>query len=337
MAYSAAMAKITSIVLTVLALVCPLAQSAAAAAPEAAPEKTLIQGLWAWRFEWYETPEAREEMLSFCEAHGYTMIMMQVHLDKESDPLVFRDPEAMTALVTEAAERGIAIEALDGEKRMAYEENWPRTLSILDAVLTFNEGLPDDAKLTAFHYDIEPYITPEWKEGGETRLKIMQDLLNFYVQAKAEIDRRGQGMVLACDIPMWYDNKTAPDDNCVLEFNGETKNLHQHIQDICDYVGIMSYRRHATGSNSVLYHVENELAYAEKIGKVITPALETIELKDVPQITFYGQPAEEFWNTQAEIIEALEDRPGFGGMLTHCWRGMRDMLKIGEKVSAPAH
>ena len=86
---------------------------------------------------------------------------------------------------------------------------------------------------------------------------------------------------------MWYDAKTDPKDNCVLEFNGQTKNLHQHIQDICDYVGIMSYRTSALGPNSVSQHIESELAYAEKINKKVCCALETIELKDTPQITFY--------------------------------------------------
>lgn len=319
------MSKNNPIVLLATACLLTLALSPATAIPRDEP----IQGIWAWRFEWISTPEAREELLSFCEDHGYNLILMQVHLDKNSDPMVFRDPEAMRALVVDAAARGIAVEALDGAKDMALEENWPRTLQILDAVLTFNETLPDDAKLAGMHYDIEPYIMPEWKQGGETRLKIMQDLLAFYVLARAEIEERGQGMVLACDIPFWYDNKVDPDDNCVLEFNGETKNLHKHIQDLCDYVGIMSYRRHATGSNSVTYHVESELAYAEEIGKFVTPALETIELKDVPQITFYGLPAEDFWNTQAEVIETFKDRPGFGGMLTHSWRGMRDLMQIG--------
>lgn len=296
----------------------------------AAESDKTIQGLWVWRFDWISTPDARDELLSFCEESGYNLILMQVHLDKDSDPMVFRDPEGMRALVVDAAERGIAVEALDGAKNMALEENWPRTLQILDAVLTFNETLPDDAKLAGMHYDIEPYIMPEWKEGGEKRMKIMQDLLAFYVQAKAEMKKRAPGMVLACDIPFWYDHKIEPDDNCVLEFNGETKNLHKHIQDLCDYVGIMSYRRAATGSNSVVYHVESELAYAEEIGKFVTPALETIELKDVPQITFYGLPAEDFWDAHAEVIETLKDRPGFGGMLTHCYRGMRDMVMAEE-------
>ncbi len=262
------MTKPLSIVLLISACFITLFQTPASAATK----EDLIQGLWAWRFEWYATPEARDEMLSFCEEYGYNLILMQVHLDKDSDPMVFRDPEAMRALVVEAAARGIKIEGLDGAKDMALEKNWPRTLQILDAVLTFNETLPDDAKLAGMHYDIEPYIMPEWKVGGESRLKIMQDLLNFYVLAREQIDARGQGMIMATDIPMWYDNKTADDDNCILEFNGETKNLHQHLQDLHDYTGIMSYRRHATGHNSVLYHVENELAYAEKIGKKITPA-----------------------------------------------------------------
>ncbi len=322
------MIKIHPFNLAVIVCFAVLALSSATASLKQDP----IQGLWVWRFEWIATPESREELLGFCEKHGYNLVLMQVHLDDNSGTPVFRDPVAMRKLVIDAAARGIAVEALNGEKSMALEENWPRTLAILDAILTFNETLPDNAKLAGVHYDIEPYLLPEWKEGGEKRLKIMEDLLAFYVLAKAKIER--QGMALACDIPFWFDEKVSEGDSCILEFNSETKNLHQHIQDLCDYVGIMSYRRHATGNNSVTQHVESELAYAEKIGKLVMTALETVELKDVPQITFYGQPEEDFWNTQAEVIEALKDRPGFGGMLTHCWSGMREMMEIGKTESA---
>lgn len=324
------MKPILSAVLTplVCALILALNPAVQASASTGSPD---IQGLWVWRFEWMSTPEAREELLSFCESHGYNLILMQVHLDKKAQPMTFRDPDAMRALVVDAAQRGIKVEALDGAKDMALEENWPTTLAILDTVLAFNATLPDDAKLAGIHYDIEPYILPAWKQGGETRMKIMQDLLAFYTQARTRLDEAGPGMTLSSDIPFWYDNKIDEGDSCVLEFNGQTKNLHQHIQDLCDYVGIMSYRRSATGSNSVTHVVQAELDYAEQIGKFITPALETIELKDVPQITFYGQPAEQFWATHAEVIDTLKDRPGFGGMLTHCYRGMRDLTAAADE------
>ena len=102
-----------------------------------------------------------------------------------------------------------------------------------------------------------------------------------------------------------------------MTFNGQTKNFHEHIQDITDYVGIMSYRQHALGTNSIVEQVANELAYAEKIGKFICPAFETVELKDTPQITFFGKSAVDLQTQRAALADAEKDRPGYGGMFVH--------------------
>lgn len=318
--------SMTLLCFVLLLLSAPLNLTAAeSASPNA--NAPAIQGLWVWRSEGYRTAEQRGELLDFCEQYGFNRLLVQVHLDRQGDQLAMRYPQAYRSLIVEAAARGIAVEALDGAKDMAMRENWPQTLQILDLILAFNDSLPDDAKLAGVHYDIEPYIMDEWKQSDEQRQQIMHDLLAFYVQARERIDAKGDGMTLACDIPFWYDNKTTPGDNCTIEFNGETKNLHEHIQDICDYIGIMSYRRHATGRNSVTAVVEKELAYADQIGKFVTPALETIQLRDVPQITFYGQSPEQFWQTKQQVESTLEDHPGFGGVLIHCYYGARDLLE----------
>merc|ERR1711879_1081270 len=99
-------------------------------------------------------------------------------------------------------------------------------------------------------------------------------------------------------------------------YNDQTKNFYQHILDVSDYIGIMSYRTKAQGSNGVLKHVQSELDYARKIGKTIVPALETIELKSSPTITFFGKPASEFWIEHNKVRQALADDPAFGGMFT---------------------
>ena len=117
-------------------------------------------------------------------------------------------------------------------------------------------------------------------------------------------------MTLSVDIPMWYDNKTDAKDNCVVAFNGQTKNFHEHIQDITDYVGIMSYRQKAMGPNSTSVHIASEMTYAEKIGKFVVPAFETIELKDTPQITFFGKDAATLLGERQKLMDAMKGPPG---------------------------
>lgn len=296
-----------------------------------AVDRDLIQGLWVWHYEAYSTPEAREKLLSFCQRHGYNRILLQVHLNPDTSSLRVRNPEALTTLIADSAHRGIVVEALDGAKDMAMRKNQPRTLAILDAVLKFNRTLPKHARLAGIHYDIEPYIMEQWKQGGPTRHIIMRDLLEFYTEVKRRLAEDANGLTLAADIPFWYDNKVEPDDHCMIEYNGQTKNIQQHIQDICDYVGIMSYRRHATGPNSVTNVIENELAYAQQIGKFITPALETIKLDESPTISFYGLPASQYEATRQTVIELLQNHPGFGGILTHSYRGVSQLFETANQ------
>lgn len=306
------------------------APGGAPGASEAPADPAGIQGLWVWRDQWVRDAQGRRTLLDFSEQYGFNRLLVQVHLEKRTDEPTLRYPDGLRALVIEAAARGIAVEALDGAKDMAMRKNWPRTLAILDLVLAFNRSLPADARLAGIHYDIEPYIMDAWDEGDRARQTIMLDLLGYYAKARARIDREEGDFTLAADIPFWYDNKTEPDDSCVVTYNGETKNLHRHIQDICDYIGIMSYRTTATGRNSVAGVVQAELDYAAKIGKVVTPALETIELPEVPHITFYGQTPAEFWRVHNRVRAELGDHPGFGGMLTHCFYGLRAVVQSGE-------
>lgn len=202
---------------------------------------------------------------------------------------------------------------------------------MLDALIDLNQSMPEGKRFSGVHYDIEPYTSDRWKAGQTERDAVMAELLGFYVKARQKLNDRGSRMTLSCDIPMWYDNKTAKGDHCIVAFNGQTKNLHEHIQDLCDYVGIMSYRQKALGPNSAGEHIANELAYAESIGKKVCAGLETIELKDTPQITFYGKPPEVFWEAVSTLNRHHADRPGYAGVLLHSYRGLRDLLLTGSR------
>lgn len=286
-----------------------------------------IVGLWVWRTTDYESKAAREELIDFSKKWGYNRLLVQVHRQRTGDRNALLLPEAYADLIARAADAGIAVEALDGGPQMGYAENHEKTLAQLDVILAFNNTLPQGKRLVGIHYDIEPYIHADFKGEQSARDTIMQDLLVFYDKAKARLAQDGNGLTLASDIPFWYDNRTAPDNHCMVTHNGQRKNLHQHIQDICDYTGVMSYRRHAQGSNSVMTLIENELNYARSIGKPIAAALETIELKEAKQISFHGQPPADYINTRSELLSLLKDDPAFAGVLTHSYTGAKELLK----------
>lgn len=287
---------------------------------------TLTQGMWVWHESDFNTDQAQEQLLDFCERFGFNRIFVQIHADDQAPTYTIRYPKELTRLVAQATERGIAVEALDGAHDMAYKQHQPTTLAMLDALIDLNQSMPVGQRFVGIHYDIEPYVGDEWKASQQSRDAVMLDLLTFYQLARQKLNDRGSDMTLACDIPMWYDAKTKPDDHCTVTFNGETKNLHQHIQDLCDFIGIMSYRQHALGSNSVTEHIANELAYAQSIGKQVFAGLETVELKDTPQITFFGKTPDDLWKQHALLKQHHANHPAFGGVFIHSYCGLRHLL-----------
>lgn len=330
-----------------LALLTPAASTAAPTAttrPAATNRPaTPIAGLWVWQPQYVRDLAEQDELLAFCQRQGFNRLLVQIPWKKGTAQVVHPKPDDVVKagsalnpeidhptefarLIAEAARRGIVVEALDGAPYMGDKVHWPETLATVDALLKFNAALPADARFVGIHWDIEPYVRPDWKDNA-ARQTIMADYLQLLGDARRKLVDAGSAMTLSTDIPMWYDNKTAPDDNAIVAFNGVTKNFHEHIQDLTDYVGIMSYRQKALGSNSATSMSENELKYAEKIGKFVCPAFETIELKETPQITFFGQTAEKFTTERKALTDAWKDRPGFGGMFFHQYPTVKVLLE----------
>lgn len=290
-----------------------------------------ITGLWVWQERWVSDTAEQDRLLDFSEQHGINVLLVQIHQiggGTLTPRLAY--PDQLARLIEESGKRGITVEALDGAADQANASQQPTTLAILKMILEFNAQLTGEHRLGGVHYDIEPYVLPGWKD-AETRQVIMYDLVDFFADAKQMIAEDqaavAMGFTLSSDIPMWYD---AMGEDATLEFDGKTANLHEHIQDLCDYIGIMSYRTHGTGDNSVSYHIADEVAYAESIGKFVCGALETLELPETPQITFYGQSPERFLSTLDEVRAEFADRDGFGGMFIHCYASANELLGSGK-------
>jgi hypothetical protein len=125
---------------------------------------------------------------------------------------------------------------------------------------------------------------------------------------------------LGVDTPYWWDR-----DEFVMEFEGRSQRFSEHVQDLTDFIVIMSYWR---DPQKILDSVEGERRYAERIEKLVYPSLETIQLKQTPHITFWGVPADEFWKTVKQIQDVAKRDPALGGVRIHNYRGLREKLNM---------
>ena len=277
-------------------------------------------GVWVWQRKYVTDPWERILMLDFCRSHGIGSIFVQVHFDKtEQDDYVLADRHDWNELLLMADSLGIRVEALDGGGDMASTVNHEDTLSRLRAVLDFHVAQPYGAKFSGIHYDIEPYTTYRWKSGEHRELAV--ELLDVLSELQSLVSKADPSLTFANDIPFWYDGN----EDFFIEFNGKKKYLNEHIQDISNYIGIMSYRTKMTGENSITDITKGELAYGAKIDRLVYLSIETIELPDTPQITFYGKSPVDVASAIRELSEALKYDTSFGGVFIHDYSSLRLM------------
>jgi hypothetical protein len=275
-------------------------------------------GMWVWSSSSFLTQEARQQLVQFSVKHGITHLDVHVKMTHDRIKPVLKDAEAFKELIALAGQHNITIAALRGNPKMFLSENHERTLGELQAIIAFSKTLPEDTLFKGVKYDVEPYCTKEWKAGRAPLYPMMYDYLAFLRKARSILDEEAPHLWLAADTPFWWDK-----DRFVLEFEGKRKRFNEHVQDLTDFVTIMSYRRSA---RKVLDCVEDERRYAQRIRKVISPSLETVKLKQDPQVSFWGVPNEEFWQVVPELLETAERDPAIGGVMIHCYRSLFEKL-----------
>jgi hypothetical protein len=271
-------------------------------------------GIWVWSSSSFLTQEARQQLVQFCVTHRITHLDVHVKMAHNSSNAILKDAEAFKDLIALAGQHDITTAALRGNPKMFFSENHDRTLRELRAIIAFSETLPQDTLFKGIKYDVEPYCTNEWKAGRTPLYPMMYDYLTLLRKAGSVLDKQAPHLWLAADTPFWWDK-----DRFVLEFEGKRKRFNEHVQDLTDFITIMSYRR---SSQKVLDCVENERRYAQRIRKVIFLSLETVKLQQDPHVSFWGVPKEEFWKVVPELLETAERDTAVGGVMIHCYRSL---------------
>ncbi len=271
-------------------------------------------GMWVWSDSSYLTEEARQQLVQFCVRYRITHLDVHIRMTQDSIKPVLKDAKSFKDLIALAGQHNITTAALRGNPKMFFSENHERTLRELGAIVDFSETLPRDTLFKGTKYDVEPYCTKEWKAGGTPLYPMMNDYLTLLRKARSILDKEAPHLWLAVDIPFWWDK-----DRFVLEFEGKRKRFSEHVQDLTDFITIMSYRR---SSPKVLECVEGERRYAQQIKKVIFLSLETVKLTQDSHVSFWGIPNETFWDVVPQLLDAANRDPAIGGIMIHCYRSL---------------
>jgi hypothetical protein len=278
-------------------------------------------GMWVWSKSSFATEEARQRLIRFCVKHGINHLDVQIRFSHDNGTPRLQQEDAFRDFVLLAGQRDISTAALRGNPRMFSSGNHERSLRELEAIIAFSKSLPAQSLFKGVKYDVEPYLTKEWKRKGKPLDTLMHDYLLFLRKAKTVLRENAPDLWLAVDTPFWWDK-----DEFILEFEGQRKRFNEHVQDLTDFIVIMSYR---CSAKKVLSIVGDEMRYAERIGKVVLLSLETIQLQRDPDISFWGLPKERLWETVSELSKKAKEDSVIGGLMIHCYRGLVEKLDNG--------
>ncbi len=278
-------------------------------------------GMWVWGQIHLESEEARGELFDFCEREEITHIDQHVSIKKG----ILLDAEALRNFIIKAAERGITVNALRGDKAMFFASNHELTMAAVKTIVAFNETLPDGKKLLGIKFDVEPYGSQEWKAGGDQRSQVMRDYLNYLNQVNAYLSMVAPSMELAVDVPFWWDKTEFQ-----MVFEGQKKLFVEHVQDRVDWLGIMSYRRDPSETAKL---VATELNYASKLGylRSVAPSMETGNITGKEAyISFGGVPVHQFRSSLSSLRNTYANNPYVRCIMLHHYDSLRVYLEETE-------
>lgn len=279
-------------------------------------------GMWSWQQESFQTPAARERMIQFCKKHKISHICQHVSTASKDGTTGIANAESLTQLIVLAKEDGITVSALRGEPSMFFAKRIKRRKEELKLLLEFNRGLPEGYSLHGIHYDVEPYLTQEWKAGGEKRRKVVEDYLACLDMLRSELQTSGSTLKLGVDVPFWWDKPEH-----TYQYGGKDQPFVYHIQDRVDSVNLMSYRRTA---KDVIRFAKDELTYAEKnrLQQSVGVGLNFAKQTGSEEVTtFAGHPVSMFKTAMAELQEKLSDSESVQQIMLHDYKAFARYVK----------
>jgi hypothetical protein len=194
-------------------------------------------------------------------------------------------------------------------------------LDMFQRIFAFNAASgATQERFDAIHFDIEPHNLPTWDEERD-RL-----LLGYLELSRAVLDLRkaaGQDLPIGPDIPFWLDG-------IVLEWEGSTRSVAEHVIRLFDFVALMDYRNTARGSDGLIAHAAIELDIAARVGRKVVIGVETGE-GELPKVSFGNRRPEEMADALAQTEAAFRDNPAFAGFAIHHYATWKAWLAKSRK------
>lgn len=248
------------------------------------------KGLWVWTDEVVLDSGARRALFDFAASREVGTLYVN------AEALVTTGPAALDDFVTAAAVECLETELLLGapDWALAGHHDVPLTIAREAAGL----------RAAGLHFDVEPYLLAEWALDPE-------GVANQYLDLLEELGPlvRDAGMRLTVDSPFWFDEQ-------LVGRSGSSRPLSEWVADRVDRVVLMDYRDEIAGSDGIVAHAANEVAYASGSGRELVVGVETA-CGQLPKTTFCEEGAASLDAALEATEAAFAAEPGFAGVAVH--------------------
>ncbi|WP_256645994.1 hypothetical protein [Thermomonas paludicola] len=285
------------------------------------------RAVWNWEAPSYamvESPQMADESFAFLQRKRIGIVYLYADaFDRRN--LIRQQPQRYREFIRAAHAHGIQVYALLGSwylhsERYVLPRHQRKAVAMLQRVLDYNAAAAPDARFDGVNYDIEPHLLDAWEDA--TRPRLLRGFLDMSAAMMEAKRRSGQTLPVGPAMPFWWDG-------IELEWHGTRKPVSEHVIDLTDYVALMDYRNHADGRDSILSHAEDELAYADKVGKRVVIGLE-FNPGEPAKLSFHGMDEAAFEREAGKVEVALSRRPAFAGFVFHHYVGYRRF--VGQPV-----
>lgn len=276
------------------------------------------------------SPSAQERLFEFCAPRQITDLFWQTHITRSAKDAryVLQEAEKLRPFLKAAQAHGLRVHALGGDQEDTFAANHPKVLARVDAFLAFNQQSPPDGRFAGLHLDVEPHALRSWKTANdEEKTSLLTQMVELHAKVAAKLRKEAPGTLYGVDIVFWLD-KTMPDGTPVypVTFQGITKDPTQHLLDLVDHVGIMSYRNKAEEKNGIIPLTQRSITSADHArGR----AYVGVKMADIgpKNESFFGQ-SEAAMNAELQKIdEAYRGHRGYAGIAFFMYSAYQRMAK----------
>jgi len=211
---------------------------------------------------------------------------------------------SVRAAIAALGARGVAVEALGGERRWAIGERGGM-LAFVRSARRYQRHAPADAELAGIHVDVEPHALRAWRRDERgTALALVRAL---------RAGRRAAGpLPFAADIPFWFDG---------IRLGRGRGSLSAAVIAATDATTVMAYR---DSGPAVIQVARREVGQAGRAGRETTVGVETGSAEP-EQVTFAEEGRAALIAAIAAIGAAFGPRPGYAGVAIHHYGSLRGL------------